>query len=258
MTYTKGSLLLLLSLLCLLTTVETLHAQYDQYFKEGNALYNKGSYAEAIAVYQKVEASDYESAALYYNLGNAHYKLNHIAPSIYYYEKALLLSPDDEDIKNNLIFAQNMTLDAIDVLPQTGFARLFDRLLRIFGYNGWAMVAVIGSILFVICFILYYYATITKRKRLFFALSIVFLSIMVLSLAAAFRQYDIDKKDRPAIIFATESRVKADPNLRGEVAFILHEGTKVQVLEEYEGWKKILLADGKIGWIPDEDIKEIR
>ena len=87
-------------------------SQNDSVFSEANTLYNNGKYAEAIDKYESILDSDQHSAELYFNLGNANYKLNNIAPSIYYYEKALLLEPNDKDIQNNLAFAQNMTIDA--------------------------------------------------------------------------------------------------------------------------------------------------
>jgi SH3-like domain-containing protein len=39
--------------------------------------------------------------------------------------------------------------------------------------------------------------------------------------------------------------------------FELHEGTKIQVLDGIDDWKKIKLANGKIGWVMAEYIKEI-
>ena len=85
----------------------------EQYFEAGNSEYAKNNFEAAIMNYKNVLESGYSSAAVYYNLGNANYKLNRIAPSVYNYEKALLLKPNDAEIKNNLQFAQNMTIDAI-------------------------------------------------------------------------------------------------------------------------------------------------
>jgi len=74
----------------------------------------------------------------------------------------------------------------------------------------------------------------------------------------AFQKYEYEQNDNPAIVFAHESEIKSEPNLRSEIAFKLHEGTKVQVLEIYnENWTKIKLADGKTGWISSQDIKEL-
>ena len=102
-------------------------AQNETLFEQGNALYNDGNYEEAIKKYDAIIDNGQHSAELYFNLGNAHYKLNHVAPSIYYYEKALQLSPNDKEIKNNIAFARNMTIDAIDVQQEVGFSKLIKK-----------------------------------------------------------------------------------------------------------------------------------
>ncbi len=74
----------------------------------------------------------------------------------------------------------------------------------------------------------------------------------------AFQKEGLDKKDQPAIVFAQESRVKSDPNPSSEELFRLHEGTKIQILDTYEDWKKIQLSDNSIGWLPSKDIKPLK
>lgn len=233
-------------------------AQNKDLFEQGNALYNEGKYSEAIEKYTAILKSKKHSADLYFNLANAHYKLNHIAPSIYYYEKALLLNPDDIDIKNNMAFAQNMTIDAIDVIPDAGFSKVVKSITNTLSFDGWAKVAVGLVFGFVILFLVYYFAYTTLAKRLTFIGSLVSLFLVCASLAFAFHKYNLDKKDNPAIVFVQETKVKSDPNLRSEEAFRLHEGTKVQVVDSYNDWKKIELADGKTGWVISEDIKLLK
>ena len=93
-------------------------------FEKGNALYQKGEYEQAIIQYESVLANQQHSSELYFNLGNCYYKLNMVAPSIYNYEKALLLNADDFEITNNLEFAQKLQIDEIKVLPKVGFSKL--------------------------------------------------------------------------------------------------------------------------------------
>lgn len=232
-------------------------AQNDVLFEEGNTLYNNGKYLEAIDKYNAILKNGEHSAALYYNIANANYKLNRIAPSIYNYEKALLLAPNDEDIKNNLAFAQNMTIDAIDVLPEVGISKIMNEFIAKRSYEEWAWTAVAFVFVFVLAFIIYYFGSTTRYKRYFFITSFTALALMILSVVFAFHQKAMSDKNRPAIVFAIESEVKTDPNFRSEQAFLLHEGTKVQVLEEFGDWKKIQLIDGTEGWIPSEEIKEL-
>lgn len=230
-------------------------SQNQELFEKANAFYNQEKYAEAIDEYQKILDSDHHSAELYFNLGNAHYKLNNIAPSIYNYEKALQLAPSDEDIKNNLSFAQNMTIDAIEKVPQVGFSKLFNNVVNLFGKNTWAKIAVAAVILFVLLFLAFHFSYSSSRKRIAFITSLVSLLFAGVAFAMAFQKEGLEKRDNPAIVFVQESRVMTDPNKSSEEVFRLHEGTKVQVLESYNDWNKIKIADNSEGWIPSQDIK---
>ena len=224
-------------------------------FEEANKLYNETNYAEAIEVYQSILAGDEHSAEVYFNLANAYYKTNQIAPSIYYYEKALQLAPNDKDISNNLAFAQNMTIDAFEVIPEVGLSRVYKNIVNGFSSDLWAGLSVVLIILFVLLFLSYYFAHGTNKKRFMFLTSFVSLFLCLVALTMAFQKYDYMKNDHPAIVFATETEVRTDPNLRSETAFRLHEGAKVQIIEEYDdNWSKIKLSDGKTGWISSKDI----
>ena len=234
----------------------SLSAQNDVLFDAGNKSYNEGNYQEAIESYERILNNGVHSSELYFNLGNAYYKLNRIAPSIYYYEKALLLSPKNKDIKANLSFAQNMTIDDIEVVPEIGLSRISKNIVNTFSFDTWAMFSIALVMVFAILFLSYYFSSATTKKRLAFIVSSSAIILAVVCLFFAYQKYQYAKKDKPAIVFAKETDIKTDPNLRSEVAFTLHEGTKVQVLEIYdENWTKIKLSDGKTGWIPSEDIK---
>lgn len=233
----------------------SLTAQNEKVFDQANALYNEGKFAEAIDRYEVILNTDKHSAALYFNIANAHYKLNHIAPSIYYYEKALALKPKDKDIINNLAFANNMRIDAIDNLPEVGLSRFIKKVTNSFSFNTWAKVSVALVMLFVLFYLFYYFTYGTGKKRFYFVGSTLSIVFALMALVFTFYSYSLANKNNPAIVFAQESKVKTEPNLRSDEAFVLHEGTKVQVLDTINSWKKIKLADGKTGWISSNDIK---
>ena len=227
------------------------------HFERGNTLYNEGKFTEAIREYQKITDSGMHSAELYYNLGNAYYKLNDIANSIFYYEKALQLDPDDKDILNNLTYAQNAKIDVIDTLPKSAFQKYWRPIVFATHYDGWAWISVVLMIAFVVLFILYYQASSALQKRLFFTCAWIGLAFGILSMALAYQQYSILQKELYAIVFAPKAEVKSEPNRRSEEAFELHPGTKVRIIGSVEDWNKIRLSDGKEGWIPSEAIKKL-
>lgn len=226
-------------------------------FETANKLYNEAKYQEAITQYKAILDTGNHSAELYYNLGNSYYKLNQIGSSIYYYEKALQLTPNDQDIKNNLAFANNMTIDAIEELPKTQVAKFMGKITGTFTYDQWAWLAVFFAFLCMISFLLYQFSYQTTKKRIYFIISFIALLFILGTVTIAFEQFYKAGQDNPAIIFAKETTVKSEPNVRSDEVFVLHEGTKVQVLEQVNDWKKIRLIDGKIGWIIAEDAKEL-
>ena len=232
--------------------------QNETLFNKATDAYNEGKYEEAIENYLEIVESSQHSAELYFNLGNSYYKLNQIAPSIYYYEKALLLQPKDHEILNNLSYAQNRTLDAIETMPETGLAKIYDDLIRFLSFDQWGYTAVFFMLLFVILYIAFYYLRYATQKRIAFITSIIALIIAIASLIFAFLQYNEFNADQPAIVFAEEVSVKSEPNERSQVVFELHEGTKLNVLEELNDWKRVKIADGQTGWLSSESIKLLK
>lgn len=233
-------------------------SQNEELFEKATASYNEGEYDKAITNYLEILESGEHSASLYYNLGNCYYKLNQIAPSIYYYEKALLLDPGDREIKNNLAYAQQMTIDAIEPLPESGLNRIYNSFIGLMTFDQWAYTAVVFVILFVLAYLAYFYLRFSSHKRIAFVSSMIAIFACLVAVIFAFVQYEQYNNEQPAIIFAEECTVKSEPNIRSSEVFLLHEGTKVQVIEALEDYKKIELADGKIGWVRQDDIKMLK
>jgi len=234
------------------------NAQNDALFSSATAAYNEGDYNKSIAIYLEILENGEHSAELYYNLGNSYYKLNQIAPSIYNYEKALLLKPNDSEIKNNLAYAQNMTLDAIEDMPQTGLSKIYENVIGVLSFDQWGYAAVLFMILFVVLYITFYYLKYATQKRIAFISGMLSLLLAVMATLMAFMSYGDYKVDQPAIVFSDEVIIKSEPNERSEEVFRLHEGTKLEVLEEFNDWKKVRIADGQLGWIPSESIKLLK
>lgn len=227
-------------------------------FQEGNEFYRKDKFQEAVNSYETALKSKVESPELYFNLGNAYYKLNKIAPSIYNYEKALLLNPGYSDAKNNLKFAQNMTIDEIKPVEQVGFGRVIQDFTSSHTYDGWAKIAIGFSVIFLLFFIGYYFSATTLLKRIFFVGLFVALLGLIISVSSAIAEKTRYENDKPAIIFEDRIGVKNEPKDSADDAFVLHEGTKVQIIEVLDNWRKIQLADEKEGWVNKDAIKEIK
>ena len=226
-------------------------------FSKANDFYKNGQYTEAIELYLNIEKSGLESDDLFFNLGNSYYKLNKVASSVYYYEKALKINSMHQDAANNLVFAKRMTIDIIEDLPKTLLQRFSANVIQILTYNTWAILAVSTSFLAAVLFLLYYFSMSSKRKIFYFNTTIFAVFLMAVTVIFAYSNHKTTQQSRSAIIFSSKSEIKNSPSLDGETVFELHEGTKVTVLDALASWKKIKLADGKIGWVNMADIKEI-
>lgn len=230
-------------------------AQNNTKFQEANELYGKGEFELAIDAYQSILETGEHSAELYFNLANSHYKLNNVAPSIFYYEKALQLNPEDRDIQNNLAFAQNMTIDAVAEVPEVGFDKLYKNWVNAYSFDSWSRLAIAFSVAFVILFLIYYFSHSSVKKRLTFVLGFISVFASVLTLFMAFQKFEFDQKNIFAVVFDKSIDIKSEPNNASSNLFKLHEGTKLKVLDSVSNWHRIELPDGLTGWIPSKAIK---
>jgi tetratricopeptide (TPR) repeat protein len=246
----------LLSIISFLFVTVVVAQSNSSLFEKANNAYKSENYQEAIKLYQQIEAKDSISSTLYFNLGNAYYKLNNVANTIYYFEKALMLDPLNNDAANNLEFAKRMTIDNIEVLPKTFFQRFEENYIQKLSYNQWAILSVVFSFLAAILFLLFYFSSISSKKRVYFLTSILSFLLLAVSVFTTYHQYQRAINTKYAIVFAAKISVSNAPTTNSEEVFVLHEGTKVNVLDTLDNWKKIKLADGKIGWISADALKE--
>ena len=226
-------------------------------FEAANQAYADGNYRQAARQYNEILENGQTSAALHYNLGNAYYKLDQIAPSIFHYEKALQLNPGDEDILNNLEFARNMAIDAIQKGEPKGFLNVFDETTSAFSPEGWGWVGIFCIVVFVIFFLVYYFSNRSTVKRILFISGMFFLLLSISSVIIAVTKQNIRQNSAFAIVFSEEVEVKSEPNVRSSEVFMLHEGAKVKITENFQEWVEIELPNGSQGWIPESEVKRL-
>ncbi len=233
------------------------YAQAGDLFNKGKEFYKAESFEQAIEAWKGALSKGHHSVSLYHNLGNAYYKLNQVAPSIYYYEKALKLNPNDSDVLNNIAFARNMRVDIIEPLPKTVFAKWYENVSGIANYNGWAIGSVVFMFLMVFAIIGYDFSVASLKKRTFFVSGILLFALMLTAVSMAYSTYNDEQSKRFAIIFEEAIDVKSEPTPSGEFAFELHEGTKVNIIQQDDDWRLIQLIDGKEGWVPSYVLQEL-
>ncbi len=225
--------------------------------KEGNELYKKGMYSQAASKYQQVADSGFVSADLFYNLGNAYYKANDNKKAILYYEKAKLLSPRDKELNHNLALAQSKAVDKINNIPDLFFLEWIRNMRDQLAVDTWSAYS-IGFFILGLCGLLLYFFTIKiNLKKLGFWIGAASIFVSVITLLFASSAYNSQIKQRTAIIFVKGVTVKSTPAETGTNLFILHEGTKVKIIDKVDNWQKIKIPDGNQGWVKESDLAKI-
>jgi hypothetical protein len=244
------------SIFFLQCTVWSVFAQ-DGLIKEAETAYTQEDYNKAIELYEETLKSNGASAEIYYNLGNAYYKANRIAPAILNYERALLLDPGDGDIRFNLQMAREKTVDKIEPLGEFFLVKWIHSLQNRGSADSWAMLGIASFLLLIFCLLLFFFSRWIRMKKIGFYLGIVCLVVVVVANVFAKSQKDEITDHAYAIVFSPTVTVKSSPDASGTDLFILHEGTKAFVKSSLGNWKEIELEDGNVGWLPGKDIEII-
>lgn len=226
----------------------------ENMFENGNAAYNEGNYEQALTCYNSIVESGLESADLYYNMGNTYYKMKDYPKSILYYEKALKLDPSNEDVRTNLEIANLAIVDKITPIPQSFIAKWWNGLGSAFSADGWAWLSIISFALLLVCLFLFLMSRRMGLRKTGFFVGVLTLLCFGLSIFFALtRQRDMRFQDE-AIIMTPTALVKSSPSENSVDLFVLHEGSKVRVMDGANGWNKIKIADGSVGWLQAENM----
>ena len=224
---------------------------------EADSAYIRGQYQQAIKDYEMLLKQG-ASADLYYNLGNAYYRSENITRAVLNYERALLLSPGDRDVRFNLQIARAKTIDKIVPESEMFFFTWYRSLVNLMSVDAWAWTALIALALLIVLLLVYLFSDrIWLRKVGFFGGFVLLISFALSNLFAWQQKQDLLFR-KGAIVISPSVTVKSTPAKNGTDLFILHEGTKVSITDgTMKGWMGIRIADGKEGWIESNMIEEI-
>jgi tetratricopeptide (TPR) repeat protein len=232
-------------------------SQVDDLMKQGNDEYQNGKYEDAITDYGKLVHDGYEGASLYYNLGNAYYKDGKIGYAILYYEKALKLSPNDDDIQHNLAIANTKTVDKINVFPQFFIFQWWESLLSFFSVKGWTYFTYFIFLLILGAAGIYFFVRDPMIQRYSFFGGLLILILFIFSVIILTININRELNVKKGIVITQAVTAKLSPDEKSNDAFVIHEGLKVTMEDRVDNWVEIMLNDGKMGWLPDNDIAQI-
>ena len=233
-------------------------AYVDSLFNDANTAYSDGRWQDAIDSYSAIGNLGLESAALYCNLGNAYYKSGDVAKAILYYEKALKLDPSWSDARYNITVVSDFIQDRIEPVPEFILKTWTRDLCYTLDSDTWAVTGLVFLLLTVVSLLFLFLSPSLGLRRTGFFCGIVFFLLTVMSCSFAFWQKaDYSRKDG-AVIMTPVVSVKSSPSSETSTdLFILHEGTKVRILDEVGDWRNVELADGRQGWMRSEDMEII-
>lgn len=228
----------------------------DELAMQAEALYAKGDYHGALALYDSVNAT-HTSPSLLFNIGNCYSKLDDNAHAILFYERALRLAPGAEDVQVNLDQARAKLVDRVNELPGFTLGSMWDRLRGGRDVDQWARRSLwAGLITFLLAAVgLFVRARGVKRSAFLGSAVMLLVTIACVGLAAYRVEEVVDRSE--AIITAPKVDVLGEPRTGATTLFVLHEGTKVSVLQEQNGWCEVQLASGSVGWAPPATLERI-
>lgn len=222
-----------------------------------NKAYNDGLFPVAIDQYKKVLQSGTESVDLYYNLGNAYFKQNDFASAILYYEKARKLDPSAEDVLFNLNVANSKIADKIEPLPELFLRRWFRGAVNLMPVDVWAWSAIVLLLTALAGGLVYYLSRTLLLRKLGFWSALVLLGLSLGALFFSWQGYRTYRNTREAIVFSPTVTLKSSPDENSVDLFVLHEGTKVELMDHIGTWYEIRIANGSVGWLPATSVERI-
>lgn len=243
----KKYLIILLSLISIFNMVAQSSAE------EANIAYKEGDFDTTINLLEKEVKGQLKggkaSADLYYNLGNAYFKKNELAKAILNYERALLLNPNDLDIKHNIDFVNKKIEDKIEIQDHSFLVIGFDYLRSSLSSNDWAILSIVLFVLFIVFLILFIFTQKVFFRKTGFYTAITLAIFLIFTNIFAYKQKEDIKHRETAIIMTPISNIMSSPSNTSNLLFTLHEGTKVFIKKADQNWIEIQIADGKRGWV---------
>ena len=254
----RGAVLALIALLALPSAMNAQTDYPDSLWNAANQAYAEGRWADAVDDYEMIAGTSLESAALWCNLGDAYYRTNDISKAILCYERALKVDPSYEDARFNLDFLNAQIQDRIDPVPELILKTWMRKVSHMLDSNAWAVCFLVLFALTLAMVLLFLLAPGLAGRRVGFFTAVVSLLLAIAALSFSLWQKNEYMKADKAIVMRPVSSVKSSPSYESaKDLFVLHEGTKVRIIDTVGLWNNIELADGRQGWIPSSDIEKI-
>lgn len=239
------------------TATELTTTDAEELWDMANSAYNEGNFEKAAATYEQILSQNLHSAALYYNLANAYFKQGELGKALLNYNRASRIAPGDEDIRHNQEYAEKMTKDSIEKIPEFFLITWLRSVRGAMSCTAWTVLSIVMLATALVMALLYLLAQrMSLRKVGFYTMAVAVLLFVATSIFAISERNQLVGRSE-AIVMSTAASVKSSPDRSATELFVLHEGTKVSIGETTDGWAEVRIADGRKGWIEDKRIERI-
>lgn len=226
-------------------------------FQKGNEAFTNQDFEKAANIYEQILAKGQTSFELYYNLGNAYFRLNEIPKSILNYERALQIKPHHSDAQYNLKLANQRTIDQISKTPPFFLIQWWINWRGLLSSTAWSILTIIFAFIACVGLVFWQLGESRKTKKIGFIVGFVCLGLMILLGLTAWQRYTYEHNSNMAILFTKEYHLKSGADDSSPDVILLHEGTKVELLDKIGLWYKVRLPNGEQGWLPIESLVKI-
>lgn len=237
--------------------ISMLNAMPEKDFEQANSLYSQKKYSEAAEKYMQIVSKGYSGVPLYYNLANCYYRTGKVGYTVLYYEKALRLNPHDEDTKHNLVMAKRLIQGEIKPLPAFFIWKWLDTVRNIFTPDGWTIFLTVIFFLILAMFGLFVFMEDVIIKKFSFYMGLLLVLLFISGLAALVSSFTQSGRTDEKVVVASYVILRSEPDETATEILKINEGNKIRAVEEDGDWLKVILPDGKTGWILRTGVEQI-
>lgn len=240
------------------------YAQSD--YSRADSVYSEENYPEAIRLYEGLIQSHGPCSTIYYNLGNAYYRVDSIAKAILCYERALRLNPLDGDARFNLDFVNEKY--NLSHAEMSATARFVSGTTNIMSANAWAILSLVLFTAFLGCVAVYVIDNEAMHRKIAFFSGLVLIPITLASVYFAFRSHSNAVATDTCIVIKPSTQLSTVPSAKitqSQQAFIAPEGYRLEIIDSVsigssqvpDVWYEVKVENDNHAWVNSKDVEII-
>jgi tetratricopeptide (TPR) repeat protein len=230
--------------------VASVRGDQNPAFSKANQDFSEGHFREAADGYQTVLRSGQLSATLFYDLGNAWFRLGDFGQAILNFERALALDPHHPEAEANLRLARDEAR-ALELKKNV--------IERYIGAGTPTQYSIAASLVFWLALFLVA-RLVFLRRRSIRIVALILLSLSVFA-GAVFALYtlEIGSNGRAlAIVTGKNIQARLATADNANSVLVLPAGSEIKILSERGDWVYAALPNDLRGWIPATSAERVR